>query len=117
MANGIKIALPGYDALQDQDPSHFSMFVDGTEDHIIIKEKARGVESVNASSTENVAHGLSYAPLALVHAELSSGEFQLVTGFNIYNDFRMHVTATNLVLQNLDVASKNFTYIIFHDQK
>ena len=116
MAQGIKITLPTYNALTDTNPQHFSLYVDGSEDHIIIKEKARGTESVNATTSENVAHGLSYAPLALVHTEVSSGEFQFVSGYNIYSSFNMYVTTTNLVLVNGDSSSRTFTYIIFYDE-
>lgn len=116
MANGLKIALPGYNALTDTDPSHFSLFVDGTEDHVIIKEKTRNTESVNGSSSENVAHGLSYPPLAMVYAEVSAGEFQWANGITIYSSYQTAVTATNLVLSNSDVSARTFTYIIFHDE-
>ena len=118
MARGIKIVLPGfgYDAFTDQDPSHFSLFVDGTEDHIIIKEKVRATESVNSSSTESIPHGLSYPPLAMVFTEASAGEFVWCYGFSFYNLFQAHVTEDNLVLNNLDSSARSFNYLIFHDQ-
>lgn len=118
MAKGIKIVLPGfgYDAFTDDDPSHFSLFVDGTEDHIIIKEKTRGTESVNAGATDSVPHGLSYPPLAMVHTEISAGEFAWCYGFSFYNLFQVHVTSSDLALHNLDSSARNFNYVIFHDQ-
>ena len=121
MAKGVKVALPGYDALTDTNPAHFSLYVDGTLSHVLIKEKARGTQSVGASAEVTVAHGLAYYPHTWQFVERTSGEFS-----SVHNDFSAlfdgnhpyysYVNSTNLVMGNADSGSKTFTYIIFYDQ-
>jgi len=118
MPRGIKVALPGINALTDTDPANFSLYIDGTTDHILIKEKARGTESVEDAAADSIAHSLGYFPLAMAHVEISSGEFQWVYNAfgGSFNPFYAYVTTTNLVLGNSDTSARVFTYLIFYDQ-
>lgn len=116
MAKGFKIALPGFNAETDNDPTHFSVFVDGSEDHIIVKEKARATVTVPDASTDDIVHGLAYVPLSTVFVESDTGEFTWVHGGNTYEDFDMHMDASKIYLVNEDSVDRAFTYIIYHDE-
>jgi len=118
MPNGIKIAKPGTNALTDTDPENFSLYVDGTTDHIIVKEQSRGTQAVGAADSETIAHSLGYFPFNMEYVEVSAGEYQWVYDAfgGAFNDFYTYVTTANLILGNSGAASKTFTYIIFHDQ-
>lgn len=114
MANGIKVALPGYDAFSDQDPNHFALFVDNAVDYVLIKQKVVGTVSVTTTTT--IAHNLGYIPFCLVFVEISSGVWRKVfsraiDGATPY----FHVNITNLILENSGGA-KNFLYYIFYDK-
>lgn len=114
MAKVIKIANPGINALTDTNPKNFSLFVNGTTNHILIKEKARGTTSVSGNSTKNIAHGLGYAPMTFVMVAVGS-EFRWAYGLGAYDDFATWVTSTNLVLDNDNASARNYTYYIFYD--
>lgn len=116
MTNIFKVALAGYNAFTDTNPDHFSLYVDGTTDHILIKEKLRGTQSVGASSNVNIAHNLSYVPMCFVFAEVSAGVWrrlysQPVDSAGLY----FTVNSTNLVLVNQTGSSITFSYYIFYD--
>lgn len=121
MPKVLKVALPGYNAETDTDPAHFSLYVDGTLEHILIKEKARGSQSVNSSSSANISHALGYYPHTWQFVERSAGEFSWVHNdfsslFDSEHPYYSYVTTSNLVLGNADSSAKTFTYLIFHDQ-
>lgn len=116
MAQSIKVALQGYDALTDTDPDHFSLYVDADDpnDYILIKEKL--VTSVSVSSTTNIAHGLGYVPFCLVFVEVSSGVWRKAFSHPIDGSgFWFEVNSTNLVLRNTSGGAKNYNYHIFYD--
>lgn len=122
MPNVIRVALPGYNALTDTDSDHFALY--GDEDWVLIKEKERGSETVSASSSTNIAHGLSYIPTVLVFAEAADGEvgtsgrWYRVTGKDSNSLVGIEVTTTNLILYNdSSTHSKEFKYYIFYDQQ
>ncbi|MCR4330019.1 MAG: hypothetical protein NUV65_05765 [Candidatus Roizmanbacteria bacterium] len=113
MAYTLRVSLPGYNALTDSDPRHYSLFAD--TDNILIKEKVRGSVSVADYSSESIAHGLSYAPLFMAFA--SDGSYQYwVSGLNIYALFRVWSDETYIHLTNSDSVSRTFKYYIFYDQ-
>lgn len=118
MSKGVKVALPGYNAETDTNPAHFSLYVDGTLDHILVKEKSRGTQSVNSGSTANVAHSLGYYPFNMVYVDIGGGEYEWVYNAfgGAFNPFYSYVTTANLVLGNQDASARDFTHIIFHDQ-
>lgn len=124
MSNQVKVALPGYNAETDTDPSHFSLYLDGTLDHVLVKEKTRGTQAVASSSTATISHSLSYYPFYMACAEARDAlveepgdEFEWVAGgFNLFGGYYQYATTSNLVLGNRESSSKDFTYIIFYDQ-
>lgn len=119
MAVGVKISLPGVNALTNTDPKNFSLFVDGSIDHILIKERLRGNQVVNAFSQQTVAHGLGYFPMTMQYVDIGSGEFIWVrgdfgtTGYSFYYSW---VTTANLVMANRDSNNRTFTHVNFYDQ-
>ncbi len=121
MPKVLKVALDGYNAETDTEPAHFSLYVDGTLEHVLLKEKARGTQSVTASSTASISHALGYYPSTFAFVERSAGEFAWVHNdfsalFDTDHPFYSYVTTSNLVAGNNDASDKTFTYIIFHDQ-
>ena len=115
MARGIKIALPGYNALTDTNPNHFSLYVDDSEsvEYVLIKELTKSTISV--TTTQTVTHNLGYVPMVLVFAEVTSGVWRRlfsrdITGFGAYYT----VTSTELSLKNSGGA-RQFAYHIFLD--
>lgn len=113
MAKGFKITLDGYDAQEDQDPNHHSLFVDQTVDYVLIKEKDRSI--VDVAGTVNIAHNLSYVPFCLVFVEVSSGVWRKLFSSPVDAiGYWFEINATNLVLRNTG-SSKRFAYYIFYD--
>jgi len=110
MGKVIRVALPGYNALTDTDPNHFSLFTG--ENDILIKEQSRG--TVNGQST-NITHGLNYYPHFYAYGEVSAGRFQIMTGYNLFGDFRAYVDKTKLYLQNTTGSDKDMRYFVFYD--
>lgn len=115
MSVQFKIANSGINALTDTNPKNFSVYVDGSVDHVLIKEFTRNTVAV-APGTTTIAHNLGYLPSAMVVAEVSSGVFQDVFGDNGFSALRAYVDTTNLYLRNGGGSNVNFTYYIFHDQ-
>lgn len=114
MAQVFKIALPGYNALTDTDPNHFSLYVDQSVDYILIKENAK--ETVSVNGTSNIAHGLGYVPFCLVFAETSTEVWRKLFSVPIDSvGYWFEVNSTNLVLRNTTGSAKNFAYHIFYD--
>jgi len=110
MKNVIRVALTGYNALTDTNPNHFSLFTG--EDDVLIKEHSRGV--VNGQS-EEVSHNINYYPHFYAYGEVSSGRFQIMTGCNLFGDFRGWVSNTKLYLYNSTGSDKDMRYFIFYD--
>ena len=77
MSNVFKVALPGYNAETDTNLDHFALYVDGTTDHILIKEKTRGSVAVNNGSTVEINHNLTYVPFALAYATIGGNRIFL----------------------------------------
>ncbi len=118
MPKVVKVALSGYNAEDDTDPSHFSLYLDGTLDHVLVKEKTRGVQAVASASEQTIAHSLGYFPFSAVTVEVSAGEYQVsYNSFGgAFNSFYNYVTINNLILGNQDGSSRDFTYLIFYDE-
>ena len=106
----IRVSLPTYNALTDTNPDHYALYAD--EDWILIKEKARG--TVNGQD-ENVTHSLNYYPHFYTYGEISSGRFQIMTGYNLFGDFRSFADSTKLYLGNTTGGDKDMRYFIFYD--
>ena len=116
MANGIKVANSGINALTDTNPKNFSLYVDGSLEHILVKEQSRGTGNATSGATREITHSLGSVPQAMVHVEVSSGEFQQVYGNQGFSDFSVWATTSKLFMKNLDASTRAFTHIIFYDQ-
>jgi len=120
MSKVIKLSLPNpsggyYNAKTDTDPDHFSIYVDGTTDHILIKEKVNDILSVNQANVQ-IPHGLDYVPLCYVDVEVSSGVWRQIFSRPIDGSgYWYTINDTYLILNNDTGAAKNFAYNIFYD--
>lgn len=113
---GIKIAYSGVNALTNTNPSNFSLYIDGTDDHILVKEFSRGTQSVNSGATSTTAHNLGYPPLFSSFVEILGGEYQWNYGYSPYSDYRVYVDTTNYYLVNGGGSSKTFSTFLFYDK-
>jgi len=107
----VRVSLPTVDALEaNPDPKDYSLLAD--DDNVLIKELSRG--TVNGQS-KTVDHDLNYYPHFYAYGEISSGRFQIMTGYNMFGSFRAYVDATKLYLQNTTGSDKDMRYFIFYD--
>lgn len=118
MTNVLKVALDGYDAFEDTDPDHFSLYVDGTTDNILIKEKERGTKTVNTGTTGTVTHSLGYIPYVIAFAEIGSVRV-LLTGTELVGSYSiwMDVTASDVSFINATGSTVTVKYYIFYDNQ
>ncbi len=117
MANVVRVALPGFNALTDTNPAHFSLFVGGTTNQTLVKEQSRGTASVSSFNEGTVVHGIGYYPYAMSATEVNTGEYEWIYNAfgGAYNPYYMYVTTQNIVFGNQDSVTKPFTYSIFYD--
>lgn len=116
MPNVIKIAHAGINALTNTDPSKFSLYVDGTINHILVKEFSRGSQIVLSGNALEVIHNLGYPPMAIVNFQIASLDWQVAYGFGLYNPWSVWATTTKLRMINGDVAARTVAYVLFYDQ-
>ncbi len=109
-----KVAKPGINALTNNDPDNFSLFVDQKENNTLIKEKVHDTVDVSNGSFKRIQHGLRYAPLTFVFCETSSGVFKRVVG-NAFDNIGFHVTNEYVHIFNASGSLKTFKYFIFYD--
>lgn len=120
MSKVFKVSLPNpdggfYNALTDTNPDHFSIYVDGDTDHILIKEKVSDVVAVNSVNFK-IPHGLGYVPLCYVYAEVSTGVWrQLFSRALDGTSLWYTINDTYLTLNNDTGVGKKFLYRIFYD--
>lgn len=114
MASVIRVAHAGVDATVETDPRYFSLFTDGTNNHILVKEERRGSETIASFDSKIIEHNLGYAPVFAVNVQIGS-EYQWSYGFGIYSSWRIFATTTTLNMINLDDSSRVFGYFILHD--
>lgn len=113
---GIKIALPGYNALTDTDPSHFSLFVDGSDDHVLVKEFSFFAGSIPSGGSSSGNHSLGYPPLTLGFVSVSAGEYQYTYGFSPFSDYRVYTTTSSVIYENNGGSSIDVFFVVFYDQ-
>ena len=116
MPNGIKIALPGYNAETDVDPTHFSLYVDGTTNHVLVKEKSRGSQIVNNGDTLEITHSLGYSPMAIVMVQIAGLDFEYAYGFGAFNPWSVWADSTKLSILNGDSSPRTVAHILLYDQ-
>lgn len=116
MANVIRVALSGFNAVTDSDIRHFSLYSD--DDNVLIKEHSRGtVTDLDDAQTSTITHSLGYSPHCYVYGETSTnGRFQLVTGYNLFGDWRMLTNDDDLEIDNnTGTDNRDIRYFIFYD--
>lgn len=113
MAQSIRVALAGTDAISDSDPRNFALIAD--QDNILIKEHSRGSASVGNGSTQTVNHALGYTPHTFVYTEVSSGRYKLSNGYDVLQPWRTYVDNNDLKIQNQSGATRTTKYFIFYD--
>lgn len=115
MAQTIRVSLPTYNALTDNNPDHFALYTD--ENWVLIKEKERNEIYVN-NTTESVYHGLGYPPfyMAYVYNEIQVGVTDYMWCYGV-NEFQtIYVYSDNNYLYFRVVGySTTFKYYIFYD--
>lgn len=105
----VKISLPGIDVNESTDPNNFSLYVDEEEqdEHILLKEKSRGTVSSGGSHS----HNLGYIPFFLIYGEVSSGLYQLATGYDAVSGIPRAKSTPNV----LKTAGGDMKYFVFYD--
>lgn len=116
MSYTIRVSLPGYDALTDTNPDHFSLYAD--EDWILIKEEARGNGTVALHGLATIAHNLGYIPLYLVYCEIATNEYRIANCFDpLGSGWRVYADTTNLYISNeFSATYTDYRYYIFYDE-
>lgn len=126
MAQLLRASLPTYDALTDTNPDHYSVYTDGTLDHVLIKEKARAAVSIaGGGTTQTIAHNLGYVPDFKVFVNDQASAFvrygwKLVAAQNsafVVNNFYAYADTTNLYITNNTGSSASFVYYIFYENQ
>lgn len=121
MALKVRVSLPTYNALTDNDPRHYSLFADS--DNILIKEKARGSGNLASGATATIAHNLGYVPHVKCFGKQTSGTTTnnalLLAG---QSEGLMLVECwmddTNLYIKKIaNGQTGSYQYYIFYDQQ
>jgi len=114
MAQVLKVALPGYNALTDTNLDHFSLNTDG--DNVLIKEFTRGSTTVSSSEVQ-ITHNLNYIPLFFVFVYRNYDQNGWVTPYfpNFSVDYYIYADTTKLYFNNVTGTSTTFKYYIFYD--
>jgi hypothetical protein len=102
MAQTMRVSLPGYNALTEANIYRYSIYADS--DNILIKELARGTETVANTTTESVAHNLNYIPFYLVYGLIAAGRYRIVNSYNLFSDWRAYSDDDNLYIENQQSA-------------
>jgi len=109
-----RISLPGIDALDSTDPRDFSLFADS--DNVLIKEKARGSQSINNGYNATIAHNLGYVPQCYVWAQSpTTGRYRSIHGYSVNAAWFFYVDDTNLIIGNRSGATRTAKYFILYD--
>lgn len=115
--NVLRVALPGYNAMTDTNPDHFSLYSDIY--NILTKEKVRGKITTNYGDTTNIAHNLGYIPAFVVWTEENIHD-QLILSW-VSNSFSAsymwisEIDSTNLKISNLMDNGFSAFYFILYD--
>ena len=117
MAQTIRVSLPGYNALTDNNPDHFALYAD--QDWVLIKEKTRGSVSVSSGTYTSISHSLGYYPFTIVFFEKTSGVWRKLMGadeFSGYNTYYI-ISTSDIKIYNYTGSSKNYKYYIFYEKQ
>ncbi len=111
----IRVTTPGYDALTDVTPDHYSLLSDS--DNILIKEKVRGTISVAAGSNGTVAHNLGYIPFVVSNYKEGDNYIKCYgqISASAINRPGYNLGTSNIIFVNTGTVSLVFSYYLFYD--
>jgi hypothetical protein len=120
MTQTIRVSLPGYNALTDNNLDHFSLFAD--TDNVLIKRKTTRTYNVGYGGNPTiytVNHGLGYVPFFMVYKDLNNNGYWSIVN-NEYNQFEVppmiaSSDTSDLKVRNYYVSSVPIAYDIFYD--
>jgi hypothetical protein len=115
MAQTIRVSLPGYNALTDTNPDHFSLYAD--QDWVLIKEKTRGNGTIGGNSTLSINHNLGYPPMAAGFYRIPAYSDYLTWCCGIRDWVEMTITSSQLKFKNYTSQTAYVYYYIFFDQQ
>lgn len=112
MAMTIRVSLPGYNALTDTDPRHFSLFADS--DNVLIKEFARG--AADAGTSNEITHGLGYIPFYIIMGKISTTKWAITNSYDPLGALWVNYATTNKIYFDPGASSHdNYKYYVFYD--
>jgi len=113
--NVLRVALPGYDALEETDPSRFSLFSDS--ENVLIKEFARGSGHISYDGTATITHNLGYIPFYLVYGEVAAGKYRAANWYSLFDGvWRAYADTSKLYIRNnVSTDVSGFQYYLFYD--
>jgi len=122
MANGLRVALPGYDALTETDLDKFSLYTgDSDSDPVLIKEFTRGEDTIDQNDgapAYEITHNLGYIPFFIVYAlNPGTSKWELVAHFQSalsVPNYSANADTSKLYISNF-TSSTQFRWIIFYD--
>lgn len=112
MAYGIRVSLPGYNALTDTNPDHFALKSDLND--ILIKEYTRGTIIVPSSTEVAINHNLGYAPFYLIYYTYNNLKNYAYSA-GLYSFFKTYSTTSQIFFKNPISISILINYYIFYD--
>lgn len=119
MGQVIRVSLPSYNALTDNNPDHFALYSD--EDWVLIKELTRG--SISATSAGvSITHNLGYIPTVFVYYK-DGNIWKSCTGENFDpNDLSIRfpyvfLDSTKIYLIGNSGSQTDFKYFICYDRQ
>ena len=115
MAQTIRVSLPGYNALTDNNPDHFALYAD--QDWVLIKEKVRGTFSVGGNTEISIPHNLGYVPFALAFVTIGSKVYTIYGQRSPSVSCALRVNSSNVYIRNFGSSSISGYYIIFYDNQ
>ena len=118
MAHTIRVSLAGYNALTDTNPDHYALVAD--ENWILIKEAARGSDTLAYAASDTIAHGLGYVPMVFVWGEDSSGDLimqGLANTQSLQEMWIVEIDSTNVTVTcAVGLGDWDYSYYIFYDK-
>lgn len=114
----LRISTEGNDVKDNKDPYKFSLYAD--DDHVLIKEAARGSGTVAYHESATIAHNLGYIPFYAVYCQTAANTYAIANSFDpVGSGWRVYADTTNLyIVNNFDVGGDGYTgyqYFIFYD--
>lgn len=112
----LKIAKEKVNAITDNEPDNFSLYVDGLDDLYLAKLQVSKISDVGASSNKIINHGLGYIPMCMVYKLVTGGIWTKLFGMPIDSGGSyFSIDKQNIIITNTTVSPITFKYFIFYD--